>query len=211
MSIRKKDGSVYTLKKPNPLVKKQKMWADFFDGNLILHNFNWDEQISEKAIEKSPPLNSVAVIEEKPVFASNDIIQEIESVPNIEEVVPEENTPVANAEEMQKTEFKNMLMLHCLPAELKIKKDNLYGDSWGTVQYGKKFIFEAVVVEREDLQFTFWTNKKLLKGSIVYPIKYKDGSSFGDYRWWKVAEFSEIENGYLIKTNMSSHHPDFSD
>jgi len=192
MSIRKKDGSVYTLKKPNPLVKKQKMWADFFDGNLILHNFNWDEQISEKAIEKSPPLNSVAVIEEKPVFASNDIIQEIESVPNIEEVVPEENTPVANA-------------------ELKIKKDNLYGDSWGTVQYGKKFIFEAVVVEREDLQFTFWTNKKLLKGSIVYPIKYKDGSSFGDYRWWKVAEFSEIENGYLIKTNMSSHHPDFSD
>ena len=43
--IKKKDGTVYRLNSPNPLVSDQEFWAE--KDEFIIHNFDWDKTLTE--------------------------------------------------------------------------------------------------------------------------------------------------------------------
>lgn len=213
MTIKKKDGNVYILEGPNKLLKDQE---NIDLKKCVFHNFSWDEIIYKN---KTQTKTTQKVSQPKVIESEVEI-----KVPKIE--VPE--APKTEESEDRTEEFKLPILkvkvlMHCLPMNSKKSVDNLYGESWQKISYGKKFIFPSIMISNNDLQMEFWTSDprdQINEGSIVYPFSYEmynqntesyDKVPFEEYRWWKVSSKEEKENGYLFKTVPSEDHPDFSD
>lgn len=215
MTIFNKDGKVYVLRGPNPLVKKQVSWDP---SKLIFHNFHWDEiRISKETKLKK----------EKPTQTNEDFVHELENE-KAEDVKEAEKTEKENVSEDEKKDFdlpyiKYKVLSYCLPAKIENKSDNFYGETWTKVKYGKKIIFPSVVINSSDFEFDFWTsdpNQQITEKSIIYPFSYEvhnketdnyDRVPYDEYRWWKVVEKERKEGGWLFKTIPSETQPDFSD
>ena len=75
--------------------------------------------------------------------------------------------------EQKKISDHKTIQCFCLPAKIIEKKDELYEESYQRIEYLEKFIFDTVVIEKEDFYIKFWTMEKISKNSIVYP-KNKD-------------------------------------
>jgi hypothetical protein len=196
MVIKNKDGSVFQVSKPNPLMDLQE-W-----NNLILYNCQWKGHIVQDVKPKKP----LPKIVEKPI-----------EIPLVDTLTTEEPTYDDHVETKSKLEnvseslIPKIVRIHCLPANIITEKDNLYDEVRHRVEYGQKFAFEALVVEKEDLNIAFWTNQSLSKASIVYPSVYRKGNiKYGDYRWWKIESIEEKSGGYLVKAVASEIQPDFS-
>lgn len=114
------------------------------------------------------------------------------------------------AKSRPKNELKNKVVMYCLPAVVKTIRDTLYNNVTQQVNYNKKFTFEAVVIEREDLIFGFWTTVEISEQSIIFPISYANGDTFGEFRWWKVQFVRQVQRGYLYSCISSGKTPDFS-
>ena len=193
--IKKKDGTVYRLNSPNPLVSDQEFWAE--KDEFIIHNFDWDKTLTELGdFLPSFPL-------QKPEPEEPKIIEP--------EVEPEVIDPeVKEPEEEKPLYLKNVVVIHCQPVIIKEHKDDLYDESYKKNQYGEKFTFEGIIIQREDFMILFWTNIELTKNSILYPSKYRDGVKFGDYRWWKVNDMREKSGGFVVQAVVSDYQPDFT-
>lgn len=190
MAIKNKDGTVFKIFGPNPLMDEQNLWKGF-----IKHNFEWTEEI-DKENKFKPGLeikqNKEDVIFEE--FKDKEIIEEIKKT---------------IVEEHPKKEIKNKTIENhkttqcfCLPIRIVEKKDDLYEETYRKTEYLDKFIFEAVVIEKEDIYIKFWTMEKITKNSIVYP-KNKDK------RWWKVSEEAEAPIGIIYTAFASDYTPSF--
>lgn len=202
--IKNKDGTIYKLQSPNPLVKEQVFWAD--KGEYIVHNLNWQKILiqlqdlipefepEEIPVEVKLPEKEINVDVKEPPAVTPPIVEPL--------IVPKETKNSLN--------LNNLVLMHCQPTISKTHTDELYGDSYSKTSYGEKFTFEALVVQREDFTMLFWTNLKLEKGSVVYPSKYRDGTKYGDLRWWKVNRMTEKAGGYLVESVPSDYQPDFS-
>ena len=126
--IKKKDGTVYRLNSPNPLVSDQEFWAE--KDEFIIHNFDWDKTLTELGdFLPSFPLQKPEVID-----------------PEVKE--PEEEKPLY---------LENVVVIHCQPVIIKEHKDDLYDESYKKNQYGEKFTFEGIIIQREDFMILFWT------------------------------------------------------
>ena len=211
MVIKNKDGSIYRLKEPNPLVVDQE-W-DLLESDLIFHNFDWASETLADDSTTRPSSNPHVWDEgfekvkkpEQPVEPVESVEQPVESV----EQPAEPEHPVEQPAKQQ-SNLKNVVVMHCLPAVIRDREDELYGEVYKSIQYGEKFTFEGVVVERNDLYMRFWTNIQLSDGSVIYPSKYRDGVKFGEHRWWRVNQIMEKSGGYLTQVVISDYHPDFS-
>jgi hypothetical protein len=197
MPIRNKDGTEYRLKSPNPLVKQQERWGD----NIVLHNLKWESVMLPDESDLIPLVSDLKPKQEK-IEETLPVQKEIkpEIIPPKQEVKPEEKSSINT---------KNIILMHCLPAAEKVIKDELYGDIKTKIQYGDKFIIEGLVVEQNDLTFKFWTIIDLGKKSILYPYKWKNGPSVGDFRWWQVTSTEIKANGFLINCIISTYQPHF--
>lgn len=201
MSLKNRDGSVYKLSSPNPLTQTQKIW-DFNKENIVLHNFQWNSETHENT--------------EKPITAITGLIpyvQTIEEAPKLTIEAPVEEMPVLDNSHIPKPEpksnLKNIVVIHCLP--LRENKNELYDETIISFNYGKKFTFEAIILEATDLNLSFWTNIEIERNSVIYPSYYKATlQKYGDYRWWKIQNKEPKSNGYLYTTIFSELHPDFS-
>lgn len=218
MVIKNKDGTVYKLQEPNPLTKEQE-W-DLLESDLVFHNFDWASETIENDASSST-LNSDFNVKDKVVSDFPEIKVEPKPEPKPEpepepEIVLKQPEPLKPAEPKvesspeTKAKLKNVVLMHCSPAQIRERQDDLYGDTYKSIQYGEKFTFEAVVVERNDLYMRFWTNIELSEGSVVFPSKYRDGVKFGEHRWWRVNQLVEKSGGYLTQAVVSDYHPDFS-
>ena len=201
--IKKKDGTVYRLNSPNPLVSDQEFWSE--KDKFIIHNFDWEKTLTELGdFMPSFPL-------QKP---STEVIEPETEVKPIEpEVEPIEPEPETDSEVDTKEKplyLKNVVVIHCQPVITREHKDDLYDESYTKTQYGEKFTFEGIIIQREDFMILFWTNVELTKNSILYPSKYRDGVKFGDYRWWKVNDMREKSGGYVVQAVVSDYQPDFT-
>lgn len=213
MAILTKDGSVYTISSPNPLVKEQEKWDS---SKLIFHNFTWDEikanvvpRIKKKEVER------VA----EPVQAPQTVTKKADPEPTKEEVKEQ----CADEKTFDIPLIKYKVMSYCLPAIVHKKKDSLYGESWERLSYGKKMVFPLIVVESNDFSFDFWTsdpNNQIAERSIIYPFAYEvhneetdsyDRVPYDEYRWWKVSSKERKEGGWLFKSVPSETQPDFSE
>ena len=195
--IKNKDGKPYLLTSPNPLGKSQEVWKK--DEKFILYNFNWKKVLLE--------LNDLI-----PSFSDPDplpIVQVAEPV-IIEEPVIETPIPEPDKKVKRKLNEENIVIFHCQPASIRYVRDELYDEERPIVEYGEKFTFEGVVIERGDLSTLFWAGIEIPEKSVVFPSKYRTGIKYGEHRWWKISKSKEKSGGYLHETIPSDYQPDFS-
>jgi len=189
MAIKNKDGSIYELRKPNPLMKHQELWKDF-----QLHNFNFKKETVEDTTEVQPHESD---------FKVKDFVTELE------ESKPEpivEKPVVVLPDLQQEKEQEKKPIFHCLPAVIHRHRDVLYGETYSTVKYDTPFSFEAYVIEQSDLILQFWTSglvaDKINEGSVIYP-------KIMEKRWWKVTAKTEKSGGWLYQAIPSEFQPKF--
>lgn len=208
MTLYNKDGSVFKLSGPNPVMKDQEIWGDF-----LTHNLQWKPEISEdKTVMKSHESDFYVkesfldALEAAKEAAKEAVKEDIKVTESSQTIVKEElRTPVVRhdsendvvKEEIEKT------FIHCLPAIIRERKDALYGEFYKTIQYGSPFSFEAVVVSHTDFTYEIWTDTdKVGKGSILYP-------KTGYKRWWRVQEKNQKGSGWLLTSIPSDYQPSF--
>lgn len=205
MAIKNKDGTDYRLKGPNPHMKNQLLW-DHFE----LHNMNFEEikdLIKKSQNSSNKEIAKKEITEEVKQEIKQEKIQEIikpqEEIK--EELIQLKKEEIKEEKKQEETPNVKKINVFCLPAKVEIYEDFLYGEVKKTINFGKKFKFEAVIIKTEDLSFQFWTNAvELEKESIIYPQNFEK-------RWWKVVESSKKFDGFLISCVPSSITPSFED
>jgi hypothetical protein len=213
MAIKSKDGKVYTLQGPNPVVERQVSWDR---SKLVFHNFEWEETIGRRQprTREDPPKKPIEKEMAMPRVEAADAKQE--------EPAHNDGPPQTKAE-FDMPHIKYRVLCHCLPAKVELRRDELYGESWTRTTYGSKFVFPCVMMSSDDLAIEFWTSdprQQISDKSVVYPFSYEtynaDTSSYDripydDYRWWRVTSREAKEGGWLIAAGPSDFQPDFSD
>jgi hypothetical protein len=211
MVIKNKDGTPYTLRGPNPLMKEQDLWAEF-----QLHNMEFSEQVitnnNKEIVKNKSKLNLGKTVVETD---SNPIkVEKVQKLPEIDIPIKQEETqtpPVpVNEEPVERPVSINSKLLNykrtvinCLPAIADVHIDDLYGERSVKIKYDKKFNFEAILIEEDDFNLVFWTHlSKVTKYSVLYP-KNKDK------RWWKVTAIKQAPEGFFISCMPSEYHPNF--
>lgn len=217
MAIMSKDGSVYVIKSPNPLVKEQEKWDS---SKLVFHNFTWDEIRA----------NAAPRIKRQEAREISDLPEPLPVPPPLPKVLPKIEEPKQETPAQQQDEktfdlphIRYKVLSHCLPAIVQKKSDSLYGESWERLTYGRKMVFPLIVVESNDFSFNFWTsdpNGQITERSIIYPFSYEalneetgsyDRVPYDEYRWWKISSKERKEGGWLFKSVPSDVQPDFSE
>ena len=195
MSIKNKDGTVFRLRGPNPLMKKQKNWEE--EEEFVLHNCEWDNETRQDEGD--------VVTDQSDFNVKSDVSLEepIELEPPEPEPEPEPEPP--KPYEPQKTfQLENKIKIHCLPLVTIEHHDELYNEVRKSQQYGAKFLFEGIIINQNDFSLIFWSDIKTIEaGSIVYP-------QTKEKRWWKVTKKEPKGWGYVFTTMPSDIQPDFS-
>jgi hypothetical protein len=178
MALRNKDGSEYTLSKPNPVMASQELWDE---TSYVLHN-KFGKLVEDRGSEKSIIRVREPIIPQKP------------NEPTIVEAI---KVPTA-------AEIENKIQVWCLPGFITEVVDPLYGEKYNKVSYGKKFVFEAILEDHNDLYIKMWVNTKSVTiGSILYP-------RISEKRWWRVKSILKEKEMFLITADAADYHPDFS-
>ena len=120
-----------------------------------------------------------------------DIIQ-MKAHPDYTEVKEEEKKPEINK-----------IFVHCLPATIRTKKDDLYDEIYQTIQYGKPTSFEAVIILETDVSYEIWTDADVAdSGAVLFPRT-------NTKRWWKVKKRVRRADGWILSCIMSDYQPSF--
>lgn len=211
MVIKNKNGTPFTLRGPNPIMKEQSLWDDF-----LLHNMNFPEDViinNNKEISRNKSKLNLGKTITETKDDSNRTVIKLDSTPQIQEVKKEElvtQSPILADQHVERPNVVNEKLLqykrtviHCMPADADVKIDDLYGERSVKIKYGNKFNFEAILIQEDDFNLRFWTHlDKVTAYSILYP-KNKDK------RWWKVLETKKAPEGFFISCMPSDHHPNF--
>jgi hypothetical protein len=220
MVIINKDGSVYKIRGPNPIMKVQDVWDGFEIHNMKFEEYVVDDKITVPKKPGKINLGQTTVITEEKLPETIQIqtprhIEQEESPITVEVVPPPPpEKPFIKAEPTDETvirptnvneKLKNYkkTILHCLPAVVKTVVDDLYMDRSFKVSYGKKFTFEAIIVEENDLGIVFWTHlENISRFSVIYPQNQEK-------RWWKVDNVKNAPEGFFLRCLPSSDQPAF--
>lgn len=211
MALKNKDGSVYRLATPNPIMKTQTLWGN---EQFTLHNMKWTSEkyqdtIQIKTVQQEPKEETfISDLEESKSQSGSRVIETNVSPKEIqkqESKVYERKTEVhedkQRIEENIKSEIEKVF-IYLLPANIRTKRDDLYGDIVKTVEYGKPTSFEAVELEQQDFYFKIWTDIDISLGSILYPkTNFK--------RWWKVKDKEKKADGWILTSMPSDYQPSF--
>lgn len=185
MALKNKDGTEYKLNKPNPIMIDQTIWEK---EKLILHN-----KIGKLVV--LPDKTERVVFDHQTIMKTKELLEKSAEPVIVKQL---EEPEVGNNED-------DKVQIWCLPASYKKYKDSLYGEEYKKINYGSKFLFEAISIEQDDLSFIIWTNTKAVtEGSILFPRTY-------DKRWWRVQSIREENGGYTIAAMISDYQPKFSD
>lgn len=220
MAIRNKDGSIYKLRGPNPLLVEQ---ADWDKSQVHLINMDWKSEVVE---DKKNPIKEMREgvidigeelnLEENPkpevktkAVPAKKFIEDVnapakktlQSRPiKADEVIIEVSPKLARILKERSVEY------YCAPAVgVKTHNDDLYDSTYKTTIYGEKFIFDAVIIAASDFRLQFWCVKHVNKDSIVYR-KDKEGGE----RWWRISNVEARSDGFLVVADISDLNPDFS-
>jgi hypothetical protein len=195
MVIKNKDGSEYKLSKPNPHMKNQLLWDSF-----ELHNMNFE---NIKGLIKKNKIEIKENIQELEELVKQE--KELEVVKKeVKEAIKEVKEVIKEVAKEEESSVKKTL-IYCLPAKIKFHEDILYGEVKKTINYDKKFKFEAVILNITDVSMDIWTNAIMIeKESILYPQNFEK-------RWWKVKNISSKFDGNILSCVLSSINPSFED
>lgn len=226
MTIKNKDGTIYKLRGPNPLLEKQSEW-DKNATKLINLGSKRSEIVEDERNPVEEQKKNVINIREElklqdnpKVIRAKEFIEEITAAPEKIETpvvqtipqMPPPSTKVLDTIEINvDPKLARILKEHgveffCAPV-VGVKKhvDSLYGTSYETMTYGDQFLFDAVLIDESDLQIQFWCIRPIAKNSVVLR-KVAEGGE----RWWRVNSVEEKTGGYLVLCVISDSNPDFS-
>lgn len=88
MVIKNKNGTPFTLRGPNPIMKEQSLWDDF-----LLHNMNFPEDViinNNKEISRNKSKLNLGKTITETKDDSNRTVIKLDSIPQIQEVKKEE-------------------------------------------------------------------------------------------------------------------------
>jgi hypothetical protein len=192
MAIKNNDGSVYKLRGPNPVMKKQEIWNN--EEEFKLYNCHWEHETINDNSPKLKTLHSDFIIKEKEIKIINN-----QTEPEIK--IIERNKP-SEPPKLKVKQLHDKVIFHCLNAiQIKVE-DNFYEEERPKIEYDKTFSFEAIITSQDDINMMFWTNIKIAKQSIVYPQN-------AEKRWWEIIEVQKRGEGYLHITVPTSINPNF--
>lgn len=216
MTLKNKDGTVYRLKGPNPLMKEQKTWEEF-----RVHNMQWRSEVLPDSSELQAIKTDFQVrngfldeLDQAAADALKESTIKVVETPTISvpEPTPQKITVIERkVVEPPRSEKLDgsipRIFIYCLPAFMEEKIDDVYGETIKTLKYNNPFSFEGVILDESDLTFKFWTQSdsftdQILQGSIVYP---KDKRK----RWWRVQNVFEKTGGWVITAHPSDYQPHF--
>jgi hypothetical protein len=192
--IKNKDGSVYRLNGPNPIMKSQSSWSGYNKHNFKLGKKEIYEVPSEK--EKINYFKEEKIIDD---FIADDVKQE--EVVVKEEIVVKEEVKVNR--ETSVDEDVVFVEAYILPCYTRTAEDDLYGERITRNKFGEKLKTKIVPLEYSVNSATFWHNVKFEEGTIIYP-------SNNHKTWWVVQSVSDYKNGYMLKCMPSSINPKFN-
>jgi hypothetical protein len=176
MTIKDKDGKPYKLSGPNPLRLSQNDWDK---SQVELINMQWNGTSVKQEKEQQKPIQKY-----------------------ITPVTTESNEVIEPPKQQEQPSIKKTVFL-CLPILKNVTSDDLYGINQVTTSFGKKYTFEAIIIDENDLMLSFWTSIDISNDSIVFP------RSFGK-RWWKISSRQAINGGFSYSAITSDINPDFS-
>jgi len=220
MAIYNSNGKIYTLRGPNQLLKTQQEW-DLSKIQLI--NMGWRSEVIVHDLRNPVEAFNASIIDIGEDLKLKQTppkrAKTIEPKKFIEEIrqAPKEKTNVLKIPEAQQTTLnvdpKMARILkergaeyYCAPAiGRKDHTDDLYGSSYSTVEYGEKFLFDAVIIDQSDLELQFWCVRLITPQSVIYK-KVRQGGE----RWWRVTDIEPKTGGWLAKAVTSDSNPDFS-
>lgn len=195
MAIKNRDGKVFRLSGPNPVMAEQEIWTN--EEKLLVHNklgtkivFNKNlNPIIEKVVEE------MGFFEKKPV-------QTIIAIPSVEAKTIDKLPPHVSEEEVDQYKIK----MWCYPAYIEQKRDPLYGEIVKRTKYGEKFLCEAIIDDQSDFSLVVWvTTDKITENSVIFPKNF-------DKRWWRVFQIHESEDTpglYQLVASVTDFHPSF--
>lgn len=193
MVIKNKDGTIYKISEPNPLMNQQDFWGDYKK-----HNFDWlPDIVKDGSFKIFQDDNSKEI--------KIEIKKEQEQIPKKPEEFQKETDNVKIIEKkVNISNNKNIKMTacYCLPAKDTQRKDSLYDEIYYKTEYLDKTMIEIVILEKDDLFIKIWCNEKLTEKSILYPRNK-------DKRWWKISESSNAPIGYYYMAGVSDYTPSF--
>ena len=202
--LKNKDGSLYKLRKPNPLVLNQDNWIL---EQLELHNCKWQPSTTVNEIKPVPKVKELAP-EIVPVVSKEVLL--IEEPLVIEELIVQEE-PTENPIGLPQVILDKMVIMHVMPAVVQIVHDDFYNEDRPSISYKVQVVIDGVVIKRGDLIMEFWTMNDVTIDSIVYPSCYESTKiKFGEYRWWKIQSCEDKSGGTLCRCVPSSIQPDFT-
>lgn len=187
--IKRKDGSIYKLRGPNPLLADQEIWSK---ESIVMHNMGNVGRADSEPIPPQPVPKPMPVQEPAPLPALP---------PEHKVKAPEPKKVEPTIEQKKRTESDEIMF--CLPAVMQEQKDPLYGDTYKKVAYREPFRFLARVLQQNDVQFViFTTDSRVVEHSIVYHPDLR--------RWWKATEIAETKDGRFVKHFVSDVTPSFA-
>ena len=215
MAIKDKEGKVYKLRGPNPIMKDQKKWDM---KKLEFINMGWSNEVvvdERNPIKKFKTDFNVVDIGQELGLVSNEeaatVVKPQEFIDDIQEPVvveePKEDQVVLNVDpQLAKMIKERGVEYYCAPVVGKKQHvDDLYDESYYTMQYGDKFVFDAVIVEESDLELQFWCVRPMTVESIVFRKLKMKGQ-----RWWRIKHIGPKTGGFLCRAITSDTNPDFS-
>jgi len=180
MALKNRDGSVYSLNKPNILMHDQTLWArreKFTMHNAFGQITTWQDRVIEEP-KISEPEEEIKIVETRPE-------------PKPEEKKEQNKTPT--------------IQVWCLPGRLEETVDPLYNEKYGKMIYGNKFLFDAIIENQSDVQLSLWTNNAIItEGSVVFP------RTNDKRWWRVYSASSVENGVYSIKASITDYHPNFS-
>lgn len=239
MAIRDKDGKVYKLRGPNPLMNGQSL--DWDKSKLKLHNFSWNSECVEDPISPEAKFQrehpKVDIAEELGLKPNGDwippfefvnelkatrpvsVVEEIpEEFPVVEEPVEEVQVPLPKVEQLKPEEG---------PKEFNVSSQVARIFHERGMEFHCAPVFQVSM--KDDLYGTEYKmnrygDKFVFDGVIVeendlelvyWCVKQMTKGSVvmpkaRESRWWRVEEIEPKTGGFLVKALPSDVNPDFS-
>lgn len=223
MVIKNKDGSVYKINQPNPIMMQQERWDSF-----TCHNMDFAKDVVESDLKVVKPQTKLKLGKEETI--KKEVSVEIQSPPK-KEITQEEqkkddfvipdfekkdniNTPPPtehpDPEVLRPKSINDKLKLfkkdvmHCMLAQTKETTDPLYEEKKIKITYVRSFTFENIIIKEDDMQLVFWSHLEFLtKNSVVYP---KNNTR----RWWKINSIQAAQEGSFFTCTPTNIQPSFN-
>ena len=213
MVIKNKDGSVYKVRGPNPIMMSQEVWDNFEVHNMdfspdIVNNKQNPQKPNKKldfgttttvtAEQQKPEMPTPPPPPKEAKIKEEVKIQEFE-IPDFTKPEPTQSPQPETDEEVLRPQTVNEKLrnykkdiMYCMLAETKEVVDPLYSDKTVKIKYTRNFVFENFIIKEDDMELIFWSHLDFLtKNSILYP---KNDTR----RWWKINSVRSAPEGCFI-------------